>query len=105
MVDSPRRRMAIREGKWRCPYCSVVNRGADLTCTGCGATRDKDVQFFLEEAADEVTDEQLLATARAGADWLCQFCQTSNRPGLAHSRDFGAEPARSPPHPGPRVPP
>lgn len=76
--------MVVREGKWRCPYCSVVNRGAELACKGCGATRDKDVQFFLEDEAPEVTDAELLGRADAGADWLCQFCQTSNRPGQAH---------------------
>ena len=55
--------MAIREGKWRCPYCSGVNRGAHLACNGCGATRDKDVTFFLEDDVPEVTD--LPARARA----------------------------------------
>ncbi len=88
--------MAIREGKWRCPYCAVVNRGADLRCTGCGATRDKDVQFFLEDDALEVTDEALLAKAQAGADWLCQFCQTSNTPDLDHCRNCGALRGTSP---------
>jgi rubrerythrin len=39
--------MAVREGKWRCPHCSAVNRGADLACGGCGATRDQHVTFFL----------------------------------------------------------
>jgi hypothetical protein len=88
--------MAIREGKWRCPYCASVNRGAELACNGCGATRDKDVSFFLEEDAPEVTDEALLARARTGADWLCQFCQTSNRPDEGRCRHCGAERGTSP---------
>ena len=83
--------MAIREGKWRCPYCSTVNRGADLACSGCGATRDKDVSFFLEDAAPEVADPNLLLRAQAGADWLCQFCQTSNRPEQSQCRNCGVE--------------
>jgi len=82
--------MAIREGKWRCPNCGNVCRGADLACTGCGATRDKDVQFFLEDEAPEVTDEKLLARAAAGADWLCEFCQTSNRPDRESCGNCGA---------------
>lgn len=74
--------MAIREGKWRCPYCSGVNRGADLACQGCGATRDEDVAFFLEDEAPEVSDAGLIERARSGADWLCGHCGTSN-PGPA----------------------
>lgn len=88
--------MAIREGKWRCPYCSSVNRGADLACPGCGAQRDKDVSFFLEDEAPEVTDEKLLARALAGADWLCAFCSTSNIPDAASCVQCGAERGTAP---------
>jgi len=91
--------MAILEGKWRCPYCSVVNRGAHLACAGCGATRDKDVAFFLEDDAPEVTDEELLGDARAGADWLCAFCGASNRPAADHCRNCGAEKGTAPSRP------
>lgn len=97
--------MAIREGKWRCPYCSSVNRGADLACTGCGATRDKDVTFFLEDDASEVTDEALLKKARAGADWLCLFCQTSNRPDAGKCIQCGAEKGTAPSRPVRDIPP
>ncbi len=88
--------MAVREGKWRCPYCSGVNRGSALACGGCGATRDKDVTFFLEEDAEEVTDEGRLARARAGADWLCNFCGDSNTPDRDHCRNCGAEKGTAP---------
>jgi hypothetical protein len=91
--------MAIREGKWRCPYCAGVNRGAHLACTGCGATRDKDVTFFLEDDAAEVTDEALLARARAGADWLCLFCGNSNPPDRGECRNCGAERGTAPSRP------
>jgi ribosomal protein L40E len=91
--------MAVREGKWRCPYCSVVNRGAEMACAGCGATRDKDVAFFLEDDAPEVADEALLARARAGADWLCAFCGASNAPAADHCRTCGAEKGTAPSRP------
>jgi len=91
--------MAIREGKWRCPYCSGVNRGRDLRCSGCGATRAEDVTFFLEDDAAEVQDPALLATARAGADWLCLFCSTSNRPDAAVCVQCGAEKGTAPSRP------
>src|SRR5437867_1686028 len=90
--------MAIREGKWRCPYCAVANRGAAMACTGCGATRDKDVTFFLEDDAEEVTDA-LIARARAGADWLCTFCGASNPPERDHCRNCGAQKGTAPSRP------
>lgn len=70
--------MTIREGKWRCTYCGEVCRGRDLKCVACGAIRDKDVQFIYDEEAAEVTDEQQLQQARAGAEWICETCGTSN---------------------------
>src|SRR5881628_1312412 len=91
--------MAIREGKWRCPYCSVANRGAAMACSGCGATRDKGVAFFLDDDAEEVTDAALIARARAGADWLCTFCGDANAPERDHCRNCGAERGASPSRP------
>jgi Zn-finger in Ran binding protein and others len=91
--------VAVREGKWRCPYCSGVNRGSHLACGGCGATRDKDVAFFLEDDAPEVTDEALLSRARAGADWLCLFCGVSNTPDRDACRNCGAERGAAPSRP------
>jgi hypothetical protein len=91
--------MAIREGKWRCPYCSGVNPGRELRCSGCGATRAEDVRFFLEDDAPEVQDEKLVATARAGADWLCLFCSTSNRPDATVCVQCGAEKGTAPSRP------
>jgi len=88
--------VAIREGKWKCPYCGGVSRGRDLACAGCAATRDDDVSFFLEDEAPEVTDEALLGTARAGADWLCSHCGSSNRPASPRCATCGAERGDSP---------
>ena len=70
--------MAIREGKWKCPSCSTVNRGAETQCGQCGTTRDANVKFFLDENAEEVTEASQLAKAKAGADWLCEFCGNSS---------------------------
>jgi hypothetical protein len=62
-----------------------------MACSGCGATRDADVRFFLEDDAPEVVDEAMLARARAGADWLCRFCGSSSPPTQARCRSCGAE--------------
>ncbi len=66
--------MTIREGKWKCPGCGEINRGAVSQCASCGATRDANVKFFLDEDAPEVTDEEEIKKAKAGADWICEFC-------------------------------
>jgi hypothetical protein len=83
--------MAIREGKWRCPNCGGVNRGRDMACPGCGATRDEKVEFFLEDEAPEVEDQSLVERAESGADWLCEYCSTSNPPKETHCKQCGAE--------------
>jgi hypothetical protein len=70
--------MAIREGRWRCPYCASPNRGRHLACSACGATRDADVSFYLEPDAPEVVERTLIARAVSGADWPCSFCGNSN---------------------------
>ena len=83
--------MAIREGKWDCPACDTKgNRGSDLKCKVCNKQRADDVEFYLEEDADEVRDEKALAAARAGADWLCEFCNASNQATLAQCKSCGS---------------
>lgn len=71
--------MAVYEGKWRCTFCRTVCRGRDMNCSGCGARRGADVEFFLEDDAPPVTDEALLRQANDGPDWLCETCGGSNR--------------------------
>jgi hypothetical protein len=66
--------VTIREGKWKCPGCGEVNRGAVTQCAQCGATRDENTKFFLDEDAPEVTDQEELRKAEAGADWVCEYC-------------------------------
>jgi hypothetical protein len=71
--------MATYEGKWRCPRCANANLGRFLNCQTCGSKRDDNVRFFLDEDNSVVTDESLLRQARAGADWVCQYCAGNNR--------------------------
>ncbi|HEY9071941.1 MAG TPA: Ran-binding zinc finger domain-containing protein [Candidatus Ozemobacteraceae bacterium] len=67
----------IREGSWICPNCRTKNRGAQETCTACGAIRGN-VAFIYEEDGRQVTDEAEKARALGGADWVCPFCGDSN---------------------------
>jgi hypothetical protein len=83
--------MAIREGKWKCAYCGAVNLGREMKCAQCGQPRGKDVRFFLDDDAAEVTDQGLLSQASAGADWTCSFCGTNNQGGATSCKQCGAE--------------
>jgi hypothetical protein len=82
--------MTIREGKWKCTYCDMMNRGRDMKCVGCGATREHDVQFIYDENAEEVTEEAQLQSAMAGPEWLCETCGTSNPSYRQDCRQCGA---------------
>lgn len=82
---------AIREGRWDCKYCGTEGiRGRSLSCPACGHVRDKDVKFYLPTEAEEVLDARLLERARAGVDWLCAFCGSSNTATTENCRQCGA---------------
>ncbi len=82
---------AIREGRWDCKYCGSTGiRGSSIACPACGHVRDKDVKFYLPEESEEVLDARLLERARAGVDWLCAFCGTSNTATTENCRQCGA---------------
>ena len=71
--------MAIREGAWDCPSCGRKgNRGPVKFCGGCGSPRGPEVKFYLPDDAPEVTDQEALRRARAGPDWICNYCGADN---------------------------
>lgn len=71
--------MTIREGKWDCKVCNRKgNRGPDSYCGSCGSPRPDNVEFYLPDDEEEVTDEIKLNEAEAGADWRCSYCSTQN---------------------------
>src|SRR5262245_50418683 len=82
--------MTIREGRWKCTYCDAINRGRDIKCTGCGATREQDVQFIYDEEAAEVTDAAALQQAKAGPEWVCETCGVSNPSARSDCRQCAA---------------
>jgi hypothetical protein len=96
ILMTPGDRMTIREGKWKCSYCGGVNLGRDVKCAQCAQPRGKDVKFFLDGDAAEITDQGRLDQARSGADWTCAFCSTNNRGNETRCRQCGAERGTSP---------
>lgn len=71
--------MAIREGRWDCTYCSTSGiLGRQTTCPNCSRTRPEGTKFYLPENAPVVSNTTLLEQAKAGPDWICNFCASSN---------------------------
>ena len=72
--------MAVRIGRWDCDTCGQTGiLGPETKCTSCGAPRPDNVQFYLPEDAEEVTDEKKIEEAHAGADWVCAHCSSHNK--------------------------
>ncbi len=72
--------MGIQVGRWDCPYCGHIgNLGPETVCAGCGAPRDDDVEFYLPEDSEYVSDEKELEKASQGPDWVCEFCGSDNK--------------------------
>lgn len=87
---------AIREGRWDCESCGTTGiKGRDLICPGCGARRPENVTFYLPDDEQEVTDEALIERAKAGADWVCEWCGASNPAMREVCKECGAEKGES----------
>lgn len=72
--------MVVYLGRWDCKYCSHKGvPGPNTHCTQCGAPRSDNVNFYLPEDAEIITDEDQLAEANAGPNWVCSNCNSSNK--------------------------
>ncbi len=72
--------MAIRVGRWDCPTCGQVGvLGPETRCPACGASRPRDIRFYLPSDAQIVEEEDRLREARSGADWICGYCDGQNK--------------------------
>lgn len=85
--------MTIRMGYWDCPSCNAKkNLGPNATCAGCGLARGPNIAFYTDDSAPVVEDPELVARARAGADWKCKYCQKDNPAGVLDCQQCGAGP-------------
>lgn len=72
--------MAVKIGRWDCPSCGQRGvLGPETRCPNCGASRPRDVRFYLPSDAEELRDEASIRAARAGADWICGHCHGQNK--------------------------
>ena len=86
-----RRSRGVVQLEWVCPNCQGRNPGPVKTCENCGAPQPENVQF--QRAADEklITDEKVVAAAKAGADIHCGFCGTRNPATATNCSQCGAD--------------
>lgn len=72
----------IREKLWKCSDCGSDGiLGRHKECPNCGSPREKGEMRSLAgqgTSVPVVTDPELLAKARAGADWFCTHCTSGN---------------------------
>lgn len=84
--------MAIQLGRWDCPVCGQIgNLGNATACPSCGSPRGKDVEFYLPQDADNITEENLLKEANAGVDWICDYCGSDNKATATTCKSCGNE--------------
>ena len=80
-------------GYWDCPSCNHKrNLGPQAQCAQCGLARGPKIAFYTDDSAPVIEDPELVARARAGADWKCKYCGTDNRAGHINCANCGAGP-------------
>jgi hypothetical protein len=71
--------MTIREGRWDCQYCGTTAiLGRHQACPNCAKSRPEGTKFYLLDGEAAVAEQQRVDRANLGADWVCEFCRTSN---------------------------
>lgn len=65
---------------WDCDKCGKKEiRGDVRACPSCGSPRNESIKFYrLEGKEEKVEDLKKAEELKAGADWLCSFCNTLN---------------------------
>lgn len=87
------RAMTFRMGYWDCPSCGAKkNLGPNAQCAQCGLPRGPKIAFYTDDSAPTIDDPEMIARARAGADWKCKYCGKDNRAGVLDCHNCGAGP-------------
>lgn len=72
--------MTVQVGRWDCPVCGTQKiYGPKTRCPNCDSPRPENVQFYLTDDAEIITDKAQLKEARAGVDWICGHCRSQNK--------------------------
>ncbi|MBK8394082.1 MAG: hypothetical protein IPL26_02405 [Leptospiraceae bacterium] len=65
---------------WDCDKCGQkAIRGDIRNCPSCGNARNENIHFYRINDQEEIVEDKTQADKfKAGADWLCSFCETLN---------------------------
>lgn len=90
----------IIEMFWGCTIstCRTENKGRFKTCQGCGKPRTEDSPEWMPGDVSPmaaVTDSKLLSKFKAGADWKCRFCESSQFRADGNCAQCGSEQAKT----------
>lgn len=69
------------ELSWICKTCTTVVLGRHDACTHCGSPHTDEAYLMPDDVAlqEHVTDPRLIEMSRAGENWSCKFCGSSQR--------------------------
>lgn len=91
----------IVENVWTCTSCQASNRGRDMSCQTCGARKAPDALEKLGDVDKPVTDPKMLREAKAGRNWVCEYCGGQERKLNGECKHCGG-PRKSSSHSRPR---
>ena len=78
-------------GYWDCPFCQTKKiKGTLQDCPNCGATRTKDVRFYMDQDITYLSEEDAKSKGK-GADWMCTWCRSFNSASAVKCKNCGAE--------------
>jgi len=76
------KRVFYIENKWSCDSCGSPGQlGRHLECANCGAPKKKDVVDRIGDPDTEtpIVDLARIREAKAGANWVCEYCGKQER--------------------------
>ena len=79
---------------WRCSSCQHKNLGRHTICEGCGNPKDESEEYEMPadpSAAVSVSDPELLALAKGGENWSCQYCGSDQRDQAGECKRCGGD--------------
>jgi hypothetical protein len=84
------------EMRWQCSSCGHTNLGRHKKCQECADPKDKSEKYVMPSdtaSAATIKSAELLALAKAGANWRCEFCGSDQRAMDGQCGNCGAAPS------------
>jgi hypothetical protein len=83
---------------WKCSACGTINGGLSKKCgervisgSGCGKPLDHQNWFMPKDLNNNLTDAEHIKQAKEGADWICEYCGSTQRNSLGDCAVCGGD--------------